>query len=517
MSRQVKHRRGTTVNHSTFTGVEGEFTYDTTNSAVVTHDGIKIGGYPNGGYLQGETATKRSVNNKLQDFISVTDFGAVADFIPGTPGSGTDNTAAFNAAFTAGRHVYIPAGNYKVGALTINKRIHLYGAGMDSARLYSTVGATINALSIYPPAGVSGAENRFYYFHDFSLEPTVDGGGHDGFYVELASGAFMSNSVIERVHVGNFSHYGMHLNNAPFSNLDGFFTTTIRRCWVTNGLYLQKCGDSITVAENTLTGSNLGLFATGLSGARQLIIRDNNITNSGGALFLSTTEQPCIYNNQMEMLSPVYTGAYTAWVYIASSYMPTLRDNTITGRTPTVVTPPTHTILFDGTTSDAIVDNNYIHIGATSHISIAPTVVSTRIAGTNRYAVAYTGAEAIIDNQGVDTIGVRRPMTSYSNSWVSYDAVNQPVTATKNVEGWVNVTGAISGGTSTAGAERIMCTLPSGVRPGDRKIFTVPARSGTTWATATVIVDIDGTISNYGVTGNAELHLNGIQFRVRNP
>jgi hypothetical protein len=46
MTTAIKRRRGTTAQHSTFTGLEGELTVDTTKDTVVVHDGAVAGGYP---------------------------------------------------------------------------------------------------------------------------------------------------------------------------------------------------------------------------------------------------------------------------------------------------------------------------------------------------------------------------------------------------------------------------------------------------------------------------------------
>lgn len=46
MSTEVRHRRGTTVQHSTFTGADGEITVDTTKKVAVVHDGVTAGGTP---------------------------------------------------------------------------------------------------------------------------------------------------------------------------------------------------------------------------------------------------------------------------------------------------------------------------------------------------------------------------------------------------------------------------------------------------------------------------------------
>lgn len=46
MATQIQRRRGTTAQHSTFTGALGELTVDTDKKTVVVHDGITAGGHP---------------------------------------------------------------------------------------------------------------------------------------------------------------------------------------------------------------------------------------------------------------------------------------------------------------------------------------------------------------------------------------------------------------------------------------------------------------------------------------
>jgi hypothetical protein len=46
MARQVQFRRGTTAEHSTFTGAVAEVTVDTDKDVVVVHDGSTAGGFP---------------------------------------------------------------------------------------------------------------------------------------------------------------------------------------------------------------------------------------------------------------------------------------------------------------------------------------------------------------------------------------------------------------------------------------------------------------------------------------
>ena len=61
MAKRVQRRRGTTVEHTTFTGYDGETTVDTTKDTVVVHDGTLAGGYP----LAREDLSNVNLANKI--------------------------------------------------------------------------------------------------------------------------------------------------------------------------------------------------------------------------------------------------------------------------------------------------------------------------------------------------------------------------------------------------------------------------------------------------------------------
>jgi len=52
MPKQVRLRRGTKAQHSTFTGADGELTCDTTKKVLVLHDGVTPGGKAVDGFVQ---------------------------------------------------------------------------------------------------------------------------------------------------------------------------------------------------------------------------------------------------------------------------------------------------------------------------------------------------------------------------------------------------------------------------------------------------------------------------------
>jgi hypothetical protein len=87
------------------------------------------------GFTQAGTgATLRTLQSKLRETVSVTDFGAVGD-------GSTDDTAAIQAAVTAGHAVYFPkpSSYYKVtSAITVSGARKLYGDSKIASRVVGT-------------------------------------------------------------------------------------------------------------------------------------------------------------------------------------------------------------------------------------------------------------------------------------------------------------------------------------------------------------------------------------------
>jgi hypothetical protein len=70
MTTQIKRRRGTTAEHASFTGAEGELTIDTTKDTVVVHDGATAGGYPLA-KENGSTFTNVDINSGTIDGVTI--------------------------------------------------------------------------------------------------------------------------------------------------------------------------------------------------------------------------------------------------------------------------------------------------------------------------------------------------------------------------------------------------------------------------------------------------------------
>ena len=113
MAKRVQRRRGTTAEHTTFTGHDGETTVDTAKDTVVVHDGIVAGGYP----LAREDMS--NVTNK----VGVTQLNLVdgtANQVIKTDGSGTLSFTTINASGTAvGGDISGTVGNAQIVANAI--------------------------------------------------------------------------------------------------------------------------------------------------------------------------------------------------------------------------------------------------------------------------------------------------------------------------------------------------------------------------------------------------------------
>ena len=71
MPKQVRIRRGTTAQHATFVGADGEVTFDTTKKVLVVHDGVTAGGKPVDGFVRLDPGAPMSVQ-EIKTCVAIT-------------------------------------------------------------------------------------------------------------------------------------------------------------------------------------------------------------------------------------------------------------------------------------------------------------------------------------------------------------------------------------------------------------------------------------------------------------
>jgi hypothetical protein len=360
-------------------------------------------------YNSARAYTPGSVGHALNNattgstFVSVKQFGAVGD------GTTDDTTSIQNAInYCQGAHaLFLPAGTYKcTSSLTVLHRLRLFGEGARISIISSTAS---EALIVAPPLGTGNIQS---FFHDFGIQPVTPGTGTSGLVWRLVSDGgsnicYASNFSLDRLYIGDFGGYGLNFDNSV-GNANGFFTFTVRRCWITNGVILNKVGDSCNIEQNTITdgatvtaaktGGRVGVLYTGLSGARQVVIRENNITTSGGAIACISAEQPRLQNNQCE--HPFYygvpygaSGPYNALIYLYNTTYGVVSGNTIQpgGATTISKTGSTHS----NTTIDSLSSMTGLLVGMTVSGSGIPAGTRVTVVGGSSVTISPAATTSV--------------------------------------------------------------------------------------------------------------------------
>ena len=155
MSIEVKLRRGTTAEHSVFTGAEGEVTVDITKDTLVVHDGATLGGIP---------LAREDKNQRVVD-----------PFKPGNH-SGLDFAYGIGIAKADNVITRIDSGSVTLADDTTNY-IEVTTAGVVSV---NTTGYTSGRIPLYTvitaSGGITSVQDDRCFFN-------VGGGGSGGFKI----------------------------------------------------------------------------------------------------------------------------------------------------------------------------------------------------------------------------------------------------------------------------------------------------------------------------------------------
>jgi len=423
--------------------------------------------------------------------------------------SAADNVTAFQAAIdfaqANGGALHIPGGVYSLNAgLVISSVIRLTGDGMFKSRMeFSHSGAGTYGIKIEPVDGVSG-DNMGSSFSDFMVMATA---ASNGILIVLATGTteHIANWTMERIYVSGIR--GMQVDGNGVNG--AMFSCTIRRNWIANGMDLENVGDSITILENTINGNGIGIYATLVSGARQLVIRNNNITTLAECVYLVGVVGAQIESNWMETPSYMgnYTGASGALLRLSSCINTRVYKNTIQplDEVGGGFVGANYAISIAGVSDGNIIDDNDLADGQIGHIQISTaTDKNTVIGPLNRYAEA-----AVITDNGAGTKGILKNASGYVNGWTG--AAGNPGAFVKGLDNRVNLTGVIRSGTISNPA----FTLPVGFRPAQNSAFIVSASSSGAVSVVQVVVNPSGVVNvtaAAGSTGISDIFMDGIEF-----
>jgi hypothetical protein len=189
------------------------------------------------------TTTARSLPQRFGDVFNVKDFGATGAF-------GQDATAsvqaAVNAAVATGRgSVYFPAGQYRLGAITIGPGISIYGDGQGVSQLF----ARDSGQSIFTYTATTATVTNIT-IRNLSFESNNTG---TGIYI---SG---TNAAIRIIYIRISDCFFGLLNKAVhlrFSAVIWLTNITTQGC--ADAYYFDTCGDVNMTSSNAQNASGYG-------------------------------------------------------------------------------------------------------------------------------------------------------------------------------------------------------------------------------------------------------------------
>ena len=148
MPTAVQFRRGTTSQHSSFTGAAGEITVDTDKDVVVVHDGSTAGGFPLAAIAKAQTftAAQRGTVSALTDGATITPNFATANNFSVTLGG--NRTLANPTNLTAGQSGAIAITQDGTGSRTLAFGSYWKFAG-GTAPTLTTTASKVDVLVYY--------------------------------------------------------------------------------------------------------------------------------------------------------------------------------------------------------------------------------------------------------------------------------------------------------------------------------------------------------------------------------
>lgn len=238
-------------------------------------------------------AVQQTVQTKLEQYISVKDFGAVGDGV-------ADDTAAIQAALNTGGFVYLPKGTYRT---TATLDVTIDGTGLYGDGISSLIQPDFQAGDIFR---IGDGTNIIWglTFSNFQIWPSVQKTSGYAFNNRIAK-----NSRWENVYLGFLQSYISH------RLYDGYYFDRFGECAILGGQIIveetavktrgnadQSNGFELTIDNNArILFAQKGIWVGGASGGIYLNRMDSS--NCVNGLYVDDTLQTGVINREI-FLSP---------------------------------------------------------------------------------------------------------------------------------------------------------------------------------------------------------------------
>lgn len=407
-------------------------------------------------------ATKTELQTKVGKgdlVVNVKDYGAVGD-------GSADDTAAINAAINSANSnsiIYFPLGTYLLNGngtelIKVNKSVDLVGESpRTTLAISSSVPNTTDVIRYDIPSKV-----RFLTIKNLTIAPVSGTPARHGIHFDVTdSNQQIANSLVERIYVEQLGSSCIKVSNP--TNNDGFFANHIEKCFLVGGVTLERCGDSVVLRDNIITGNGIGIDMTAVPGAAQVVIETNNITSKAEKIRIGAGAlQVKITRNQLEQVFD-YEGASGALVLIEGNAQGSIIScdiigNNINGAIPTI--KPANLIKLDYAEATVIKDN-YLQKPQGTSIYISASSKDTKI-GSNRWGTAEI--EPSVTDFGIGTRNVWQVPT-IASGWQNNGTPTDDVGFMKDSDGYVHLKGLIITTLNPPTLPVIMFSIPPGFRP----------------------------------------------------
>lgn len=403
----------------------------------------------------GAGAVSRTVQAKQRDTVSVKDFGAVGD---GT----TDDTAAIQAACTAGGRIYFPAGTYKVSsAITLISNSAL---DLDPNAIVTTVVTSISILSATSKTNV--------HIRGGTIQYTAAGatGGNGAVLFDTCTYCTLSG-----VNIVGGQYAGVYLTNSSNCTIRGnVFSGTLGTHPDAADISVRNTSNDNTISENQCVGSGAhGILVQGPGATIPLRNRVlSNFINAkqayGIAIYQTTAADnyTVVEGNEITgILGTSLAGASGNGIYMQSAGGSVVANNIVKdcclNTTSTTNSPACISISFDQTAGP----------------TLQPiTVVGNSVNSSKWSGIIVSSARGTVSGNSVN-------FTDTTNGYgiLIYDSSNLDVTGNQvNLPTTVARAGIVVNTTLARGIENINVSNNTVFGGNDAQIFSIKSAAGTT-------------------------------------
>ena len=242
-SRQIYNVNYTETSTSSFTFATGLNVGDLVNYTIGASTSLSVNA-ASVLYNEGSTgAVDRNVEQKLQEVVSVKDFGAVGNGV-------ADDTVAIQNAVATGGAIYFPTGTYKITSqITLISNLEIYGDGASS--LIQMAADNFRAFS----TGTSGTAKSNIIIRDLQINgggqtTNINSGyrGNYGVYITAAINVKIDNLTITKMGIINV------VNPQTDGVYSGYGIAVEARYGAINNIRISNC----TVSKIAGGGNQLG-------------------------------------------------------------------------------------------------------------------------------------------------------------------------------------------------------------------------------------------------------------------